>query len=429
MIELVLFILVGALAVVGAVMMLQSNNAVHSALFLVLTMGCIAFLFLLLNAPFLAMIQITVYAGAIMVLFIFVIMLLGAEQAEPELQPGVGVGRYRWFLPLVLTLAFSLLFSIGIGLIQGSINLQGTTEPLPLLRVFNASPDVGTADVYVGDTLVAEAVGYNEPSDYVTLTPGETTLVFDPVEGDPIALDLPLARGTTQTLIAYGEGDDVRLTVIADDTTSVPTERDARFFVFNAYTGAESVELVDFRSEFDETDTVRVVEALEPGEVSEPIIHEEGLIDWAFIPTGDENNVIAPVAEYPVERETASLLVLSTQRIADGTVDGALQPVVLTVVDMVRPAFGGPRAIGYMLFGAYLLPFQLLALLLLAAMVGAIVLTRREVERAKAPVPTGRRVVSRPLVNVIASQVGHDVSAPSDESPQLPPTEAEAAGG
>ncbi len=57
--------------------MLLSDNAVHSALFLIVTMGCIAFLFLLLNAPFLAMIQITVYTGAIMVLFLFVIMLLG----------------------------------------------------------------------------------------------------------------------------------------------------------------------------------------------------------------------------------------------------------------------------------------------------------------------------------------------------------------
>ena len=80
MTEVSLFILVGAIAVVAAVMMLLSENAVHSALFLILNMGCIAFFFLMLNAPFLAMVQITVYAGAIMVLFLFVIMLLGAEK-------------------------------------------------------------------------------------------------------------------------------------------------------------------------------------------------------------------------------------------------------------------------------------------------------------------------------------------------------------
>ena len=76
------FCLVGLVAVVAAIFMLMSDNAVHSALFLIVTMGCIAFLFLLLNAPFLAMIQITVYTGAIMVLFLFVIMLLGSERLQ-----------------------------------------------------------------------------------------------------------------------------------------------------------------------------------------------------------------------------------------------------------------------------------------------------------------------------------------------------------
>ena len=69
--------------------MLLSDNAVHSALFLIVTMGCIAFLFLLLNAPFLAMIQITVYTGAIMVLFLFVIMLLGSERCRTMRRPRV----------------------------------------------------------------------------------------------------------------------------------------------------------------------------------------------------------------------------------------------------------------------------------------------------------------------------------------------------
>ncbi len=75
--ELTLFVIVGAVAVVSAAMMLISENAVHSALFLILNFACIAFFFLMLNAPFLAMVQITVYAGAIMVLFLFVIMLSG----------------------------------------------------------------------------------------------------------------------------------------------------------------------------------------------------------------------------------------------------------------------------------------------------------------------------------------------------------------
>ncbi|MCP4357645.1 MAG: NADH-quinone oxidoreductase subunit J [Chloroflexi bacterium] len=67
-------------AVVAAVMMVTSRNAVHAALWLVLNFITIAVFYIVLNAPFIAMVQITVYAGAIMVLFLFVIMLLGAEQ-------------------------------------------------------------------------------------------------------------------------------------------------------------------------------------------------------------------------------------------------------------------------------------------------------------------------------------------------------------
>src|SRR5574342_564098 len=77
--ELVIFFLLALVAVGAAVGMLFSRNAVHSALFLVVNFAVVAVFFLLLNAPFIAMVQVTVYAGAIMVLFLFVIMLLGAE--------------------------------------------------------------------------------------------------------------------------------------------------------------------------------------------------------------------------------------------------------------------------------------------------------------------------------------------------------------
>ncbi len=77
--EIVVFFLLAIVAVGAALGMLFSRNAVHSALFLVLVMAVISVFFLVLAAPFIAMAQVTVYAGAIMVLFLFVIMLLGAE--------------------------------------------------------------------------------------------------------------------------------------------------------------------------------------------------------------------------------------------------------------------------------------------------------------------------------------------------------------
>lgn len=82
--ELVIFSITAIVSIACAVAMVLSKNAVHSALFLVLNFCTVAVLYLLLNAPFLAMIQVTVYAGAIMVLFLFVIMLLGAEKGEGD---------------------------------------------------------------------------------------------------------------------------------------------------------------------------------------------------------------------------------------------------------------------------------------------------------------------------------------------------------
>ena len=77
--DLALFVILSLIAVASALGMLLSRNAVYSALFLVLNFVTVAVFYLLLGAPFIAMAQITVYAGAIMVLFLFVIMLLGAE--------------------------------------------------------------------------------------------------------------------------------------------------------------------------------------------------------------------------------------------------------------------------------------------------------------------------------------------------------------
>lgn len=81
--ELIVFLVLSLVAIATALGMLFSRNAVYSALFLVLNFVTVAIFYLLLGAPFIAMAQITVYAGAIMVLFLFVIMLLGAESLAP----------------------------------------------------------------------------------------------------------------------------------------------------------------------------------------------------------------------------------------------------------------------------------------------------------------------------------------------------------
>lgn len=97
-VDLILFLILAAVSVATAAGMLFSRNAVYSALFLVLNFASIAVFYLLLSAPFIAMAQITVYAGAIMVLFLFVIMLLGAEQLAP-------IKVLPWQRPLAIGLA------------------------------------------------------------------------------------------------------------------------------------------------------------------------------------------------------------------------------------------------------------------------------------------------------------------------------------
>ena len=99
--DLILFLILALVAIATALGMLISRNAVHSALFLVLNFVTVAVFYLLLGAPFIAMAQITVYAGAIMVLFLFVIMLLGAE-ALPKAE------GLPWQKPLAAILALVL---------------------------------------------------------------------------------------------------------------------------------------------------------------------------------------------------------------------------------------------------------------------------------------------------------------------------------
>jgi NADH-quinone oxidoreductase subunit J len=78
----IVFWVFAPIAVASAVLMVLQRNAVHSALFLIVNLFCLAIFFLVLDSPFLFVVQIVVYAGAIMVLFLFVIMLLGVDRRE-----------------------------------------------------------------------------------------------------------------------------------------------------------------------------------------------------------------------------------------------------------------------------------------------------------------------------------------------------------
>ncbi len=80
--EVIVFAVAAAIVLSGAIGVVASRNPVHSALFLIQTLFGVAVLFVLQEAHFLAAVQIVVYAGAIVILFLFVIMLLGVDTAD-----------------------------------------------------------------------------------------------------------------------------------------------------------------------------------------------------------------------------------------------------------------------------------------------------------------------------------------------------------
>lgn len=82
--DLIVFIILALVSVAAALGMLFSKNAVYAALYLILNFVSVAVFYLILGGSFIAVSQVAVYAGAIMVLFLFVIMLLGAEKLGPN---------------------------------------------------------------------------------------------------------------------------------------------------------------------------------------------------------------------------------------------------------------------------------------------------------------------------------------------------------
>ena len=82
MLDLFLFAIPAAFVLAGALIVIFARNPVHNAMGLVLTLASLAVVYITLNATFVAMVQMLVYAGAVMTLFLFVIMMIGVDKAE-----------------------------------------------------------------------------------------------------------------------------------------------------------------------------------------------------------------------------------------------------------------------------------------------------------------------------------------------------------
>jgi len=174
--QIILFSFLAILIIVSAFGMLFSKNAIYSAIFLVMNFVIVAILYLTLGAPFIAFTQITVYAGAIMVLFLFIIMLLGAERL-----PEAEVLRFH----RIFAILGALLFIGATGFLL--FWLSGSWDALPSPTSEFASPEVIGITLFseyllpfliIAFILLAAAVGA------ILLTRGNNTPQIESIQND-----------------------------------------------------------------------------------------------------------------------------------------------------------------------------------------------------------------------------------------------------
>ncbi len=138
--ETILFYLLAGVAVVSSVFVIGQRNPMYSIMLLITSFGALSGLYIQLDAPFVAMAQVIVYAGAIMVLFLFVVMLLNAPQedgaewdrAHPLRRPGIG--RFGALLAglLIVQLVWALTRVNDVG---GAIGARGDAAAISSVRV------------------------------------------------------------------------------------------------------------------------------------------------------------------------------------------------------------------------------------------------------------------------------------------------------
>jgi NADH-quinone oxidoreductase subunit J len=125
--EAIAFWILGPVALAGAIGMVLFRNAVHSALSLAATMMCLGAFYMIEQGPFIGFVQIIVYTGAIMILFLFVLMLVGRDSSDSIVE----TLRGQRVAAVLAGLAFALIVSIGVGrAFRGShpVNLASQNE-------------------------------------------------------------------------------------------------------------------------------------------------------------------------------------------------------------------------------------------------------------------------------------------------------------
>lgn len=124
----ILFGILSVMAIFSGILVIFSKNPVFSVLYLIVTFFCIAGHYILLNAQFLAAVHIIVYAGAIMVLFLFVIMMLNLNKETEPTKP--------WWIQISAVVSGGILMLVLVGSLKGAEQVMqtGTTSQLGLVQ-------------------------------------------------------------------------------------------------------------------------------------------------------------------------------------------------------------------------------------------------------------------------------------------------------
>lgn len=120
----VIFIIAAVTAIIASVLAITNRNAIHALLYLIISLLSVSVIFFILGAPLVAALEVIVYAGAIMVLFIFVVMMLNMgmeEEVEKKwLTPGM------WIVPVILAIVLLVIFAVVVSEFRG----QGTSPEM-----------------------------------------------------------------------------------------------------------------------------------------------------------------------------------------------------------------------------------------------------------------------------------------------------------
>lgn len=252
------FLLLSAVMIVGAVGVISLRQPVHAALSLVATLLTLAITYVTLQAHFLAAIQVIVYAGAIMVLFLFVIMLLNI-QGTPQ------ASEMKWIRPAAYGVA--VLAALGI-----AITAFRNASPLPDVATINAALQGGTAE-QVAEALFTEFVLPFQLVGILLLTGiiGATSLVQRKavtVYGEPMKKAVTVSKTPAKVGVAVLE---------RPETSHAPIETDASQPVQVKH----DAELENEIKEMLEPDDLKLIKGIGP--VLEGLLHEHGITTFAQI--------------------------------------------------------------------------------------------------------------------------------------------------